>query len=109
MKPILFILLALFCMGARNPFEPPFFPPTASPAAEALPYHYRLSQLTLKAVLWGTQKAVALFETDDGKNFMVKVGSKIGKSGGKVTKIGDKMVTVTGPFGRKIFRIRGSS
>lgn len=94
------------CLGNRNPFEPLSMPPIAL-RQPVSPQDYHLTQLTLKGVIWGTEKAAALFEADDGQTFRVKVGSKIGENDGKVIKIDDKIVVIQGSFGKKIFTLRG--
>src|SRR3989338_3586411 len=102
---ILTIGIVTISEGARDPFIPTLG--TEHPSREISPEQVELGELTLKAVMWGTDNPVALFETEEGKTFVVKVGAVIGKKGGKVTKIGDKLVIVQGSFGKKTFTIRG--
>ncbi len=99
------LLVPTSIFGARYPFEP-IFPSLKEPKALLSPQDYEVGELTLRAVVWDTEKPVALFETENGMTFNVKIGTKIGKKGGKVTHIGDKMVIVEGPFGKKTFRLK---
>jgi len=108
-RTLLILMLAFGSLAARNPFTPIEPRPKKEAVKAASPQDYNLSQITLKAVLWGTDRPLALFEAEDGRSFIVKPGTKIGKSGGKVTRIDDKIVIVTGSFGKRIFRILGSS
>ena len=48
---------------------------------------YDLSSLSLKGIVWGISSPTALIETPDGKGYSVRVGTPIGKNGGKVWKI----------------------
>ena len=105
-KIFLFLILGLFLAGARNPFEPIYLPKEGLERAASIE-DYELRQLKLKAVLWGGEKSAALFEAQDGKTFIVRVGAKVGKKGGKVITIGDKMVVVEGAFGKETFKIKG--
>ena len=54
---------------------------------------YELSSLTLKGIVWGISSPTALIETPDGKGYSVRVGTPIGKNGGKILSIlTDKVV-----------------
>ncbi|OGP06319.1 MAG: hypothetical protein A2Z91_04145 [Deltaproteobacteria bacterium GWA2_38_16] len=77
----------------RNPFEPLVTSPDKL-SQTASPEQYALGQLSLKAVIWDTEKKLALFQTDDGKTLIVKPGNKIGKKGGILTSIGDNIVFI---------------
>ncbi len=54
---------------------------------------YDLSSLSLKGIVWGISSPTALIEAPDGKGYSVRVGTPIGKNGGKVWKIlSDKII-----------------
>jgi type IV pilus assembly protein PilP len=55
---------------------------------------FELGQISLQAVVWGTDKPRALVTDPQGRDYIVKEGTPIGKSSGVVTKIGDNMVVV---------------
>ena len=104
MKQLFLILFfATLGLGARNPFEPPHLTvPVEKPKNLA---SYDLHTLKLQAILWNTDQNMALFETPEGETFFAAIGTKIGKKGGKVTKIDDNIVIVAGRFGKITFSI----
>lgn len=56
---------------------------------------YELSNLSLKGIVWGISSPTALIETPDGKGYNVKVGTPIGKNGGKILSIlTDKVIVL---------------
>jgi len=55
---------------------------------------FDLSQLTVVAVVWGTERPRALVEDPSGRGYVVQVGTPIGKNDGLVTGIGDETVKV---------------
>jgi type IV pilus assembly protein PilP len=55
---------------------------------------FDLSQLTVVAVVWGTERPRALVEDPSGRGYVVQVGTPIGKNDGLVTGIGDESVKV---------------
>ena len=56
---------------------------------------YELSSLSLKGIVWGISSPTALIEAPDGKGYNVKVGTPIGKNGGKVLSIlTDKVIVL---------------
>lgn len=55
---------------------------------------FELGQLALQAVVWGTDKPRALVTDPQGRGYIVKEGTPIGKSSGEVTQIGADMVVV---------------
>jgi hypothetical protein len=64
-------------------------------AAERGPLEqFDLSQLTVVAVVWGTERPRALVEDPSGRGYVVQVGTPIGKNDGLVTGIGDNAVKV---------------
>lgn len=101
---IFLLFLATVCEGARNPFTPL---PIPKPQVRESLTDYLLDELELKAVIWGTSTNVALFQAIDGKSFTARIGTAVGKKGGKVTRIDDKVVIIQGDFGKKSFKIRG--
>ncbi len=55
---------------------------------------FELGQIALQAVVWGTDKPRALVTDPQGRGYIVKEGTPIGKSSGTITKIGDNMLVV---------------
>lgn len=55
---------------------------------------FELGQLQLHAVVWGTDKARALVMDPQGRGYIVKEGTPIGKSSGQITRIGQDLVIV---------------
>jgi Tfp pilus assembly protein PilP len=102
----LLLLTAPVLYGAKNPFTPLPLPIQKPPKKESLT-DYLFNELELKAVIWGIDASAALFQANDGKSFIAKVGTSVGKNGGKITKIDDKIVIIQGDFGKKVFTIRG--
>lgn len=104
----LLLILLLFCAGARNPFEP-MEKPVVRPAwndPSVLKY-YSFQELVLQAIIWRTEKNLALFRTPEGKTVIAKLETPVGKKGGKIVRIDDNMVVVKGSFGESFtFRIR---
>ena len=95
LKTILFLFLLTLCLGARNPFEP--LVTSGDRVSESIsPEKVNMEQLHLKAIIWNTEKKLALFEIENGKTFIAKLGTKIGKKGGKVSRIDDNIVMISG-------------
>jgi type IV pilus assembly protein PilP len=69
---------------------------------------YELGELKLVGLLWTKTGAKALVEDAEGKGYSVGTGSRIGRSGGVVTRITEKEVIVreefTGLQGQKVVR-----
>ena len=59
---------------------------------------YELGELKMVGVIWGKGVASALVEDAEGKGYTVLVGNRIGRSGGVVTRITDKEITVREEF-----------
>jgi type IV pilus assembly protein PilP len=84
--------------------------PTRGKDAAAVPplQRYELGELKLVGILWTKTGAKALVEDAEGKGYSVVTGSRIGRSGGIVTRITEKEVIVreefTGLQGRKVVR-----
>jgi len=55
---------------------------------------FELGQIALQAVVWGTDNPRALVTDPQGRGYIVKEGTPIGKSSGTITKIGDNMLVV---------------
>ena len=99
--------------GKRDPFVP-FL--KAEPALrakaglDALPplQRYELQELKYVGAVWERKGVRALVEDGEGKGYSVTVGARIGRSGGVVTRITDKEITVREEFvgarGNRILR-----
>jgi type IV pilus assembly protein PilP len=99
--------------GKRDPFLSFIREGTAQrgkPDLAALPpiQRYELGELKLVGVLWTKQGARALVEDAEGKGYSVTTGSRIGRSGGVVTRITEKELVVreeyVGNQGEKVAR-----
>jgi len=55
---------------------------------------FDLAQLTVVAVVWGTDRARAMIEDPSGRGYVIQEGTAIGKNEGYVTRITDNSVTV---------------
>jgi type IV pilus assembly protein PilP len=55
---------------------------------------FDLNQLTVVAVVWGTERPRALVQDPSGRGYVVQVGTPIGKNDGLVLRIGDNAVLV---------------
>jgi type IV pilus assembly protein PilP len=55
---------------------------------------FDLNQLTVVAVVWGTERPRALVEDPSGRGYVVQVGTPIGKNDGMVLRIDDNTVLV---------------
>ena len=105
LRSVSFLFLAVLCLGARNPFEPLIT--SGGRVSESIsPEQINTEQLRLKALVWNTEKKLALFETDEGKTFVAKLGTKVGKKGGKVSRIDDNIVVIRGPEGDVTFKLK---
>ncbi len=49
--------------------------------------NYEVSSFSVKAVIWGVSSPTALVQAPDGKTYLVKNGTLIGRNWGKVVKI----------------------
>lgn len=85
----------------------------ASPDTMSLPplQRYELGELKFVGVIWMKKGARALVEDAEGKGYSVTVGTRIGRSGGVVSRITGKEILVREEFvgnrGEKIFRESG--
>jgi len=55
---------------------------------------FDLSQLTLMAIVWGTDTPKALIRDPAGKGYVVSQGAIVGKNKGRIVTIGDNLVLV---------------
>jgi type IV pilus assembly protein PilP len=55
---------------------------------------FDLSQLTLMAIVWGTEAPKALIRDPAGKGYVVSEGAIVGKNKGRIVTIGDNLVLV---------------
>jgi len=55
---------------------------------------YELSQYHLTAVLTGTSQPKAMIEDPTGKAFVVRIGSRVGRAGGRVSRIDSTGIVV---------------
>ncbi len=55
---------------------------------------FELGQIELQAVVWGTEKPRALVADPQGRGYIVREGTPIGKNAGQITRIGDNTVVV---------------
>ncbi len=77
-------------LGRRDPFVSPMeirrlIVPEDTPLTPL--QNYDLSQLRLTGVIVGMKKPKAMISSPDGKNFIVELGTKIGKNNGVVVEI----------------------
>jgi len=99
--------------GKRDPFTSFVREGTAQRGKADLPVlppiqRYELGELKLVGVLWSKKGARALVEDAEGKGYSVATGSRIGRSGGVVTRITEKELFVReeylGTQGEKVTR-----
>ena len=55
---------------------------------------FDLSQLSVSAIMWGTDRPRALITDPSGKAYIVSEGAPIGKNKGRVVKIADNLIRV---------------
>ncbi|MBI4040596.1 MAG: pilus assembly protein PilP [Deltaproteobacteria bacterium] len=105
MKKYLYVLLVIIpfhLQAERNPFAPLVEPMKPRPVKSL--EDVSLQTITLKAILWGTDRNMAVFETPEGKTFTATVGTRVGKKDGKVTRIDDNIVVIAGSFGKVTYQ-----
>lgn len=67
----------------------------SKPAGELTPLErFDLTQLTLQAIIWGTDNPRALVLDPSGKSYVIGLGSSLGKNDGRVVGIADNVVTI---------------
>lgn len=88
--------------GKRDPFVPflKMERKDARPVVGSLPplQRYELGEFRFVGVIWGPKVTRALVEDKEGKGYTVAVGTRIGRSGGVVTRITDKEIVVREEF-----------
>lgn len=72
----------------------------ARPVIGSLPplQRYELGEFRFVGVIWSPGVTRALVEDSEGKGYTISVGTKIGRSGGVVTRITDKEIVVREEF-----------
>ncbi|GAB4244487.1 MAG: hypothetical protein OHK0028_22760 [Deltaproteobacteria bacterium] len=102
--------------GKRDPFLPFVKAETRARTAReaaALPplQRYDVGELKFVGVIWTKKGARGLVEDAEGKGYSVTVGTRIGRSGGVVTRITDREIVVREEFvgqrGEKVVRESG--
>ncbi|GAB4365513.1 MAG: hypothetical protein Kow00128_08120 [Deltaproteobacteria bacterium] len=88
--------------GKRDPFVPFIKVVSKAPRGDlsALPplQRYDLGELKFVGVIWGAGLKKALVEDAEGKGYAVGVGTRIGSSGGVVTRITENEIVVRETF-----------
>jgi Tfp pilus assembly protein PilP len=88
--------------GKRDPFVPflRMAKKDSRPVVGSLPplQRYELGEFRFVGVIWGPKVTRALVEDTEGKGYTISVGTKIGRSGGVVTRITEKEVVVREEF-----------
>lgn len=83
--------------GLRDPFHPPALRPAPAEADPSRPplQRYDLSELRLTAVIAAGQDfSNATVEDTEGRGFIVKIGTKVGRNDGEVTEILRDQITI---------------
>lgn len=82
--------------GLRDPFRSFVLERTKELAEEERGplEQFDLAQLTVVAIVWGTDRARAMIEDPSGRGYVIQEGTAIGKNDGYVTRISDNSVTV---------------
>lgn len=87
-------------MGRRDPFRSYMLDAAARRQAERGQRHleetesFELSQYNLTGVLTGTSQPKAMVEDPSGKAHVVRIGTRLGRAGGRVSSIDSKSLTV---------------
>ena len=86
-------------VGKRDPFRSPV-EEQSSPSNETSPCseplcQWELDQLTLVAIVTGDANPIGMVEDPQGRGYIIRRNSKIGRRGGKVTQIMRGSITVT--------------
>lgn len=80
-------------LGLVDPFEPIIGKQEGASPVSPLE-QYSLDQLKLVAIIWGVSEPRAMVEDPQGKGYIIKKGTKIGKNQGVVIKILDNEVVI---------------
>ena len=88
--------------GKRDPFVPflKMERKDSLPVIGSLPplQRYELGEFRFVGIIWSPKVTRALLEDSEGKGYTVSVGTKIGRSGGVVTRITEKEIVVREEF-----------
>ena len=90
-------------VGKRDPFQSylPLVDQGSSAALERkreATEEYELDQYKLTGLVTGTSQPKGMVEDPDGKGFPVKIGTRLGKRGGVITRITSDGIVVTEEF-----------
>lgn len=82
--------------GKRDPFESPLLKfKLDMESAQLTPLQrFDVNQLALTGIIVGLNKPKAMVRAPDGKNYILSVGTFVGKNGGKVVRINNEGVSV---------------
>ena len=85
--------------GKRDPFRSFRFKQPERPEAPAGPLaDFDLAQLVVLGVVWNTKNPRALVSDPEGRSFVLRRGSPIGKNNGRVIRIDDDLILVQEKF-----------
>jgi len=88
------VLFRYESIGLIDPFEP-IIPKAGEGTGITSPLEqYSLDQLRLVAVIWGMPEPRAMIQDPQGRGFVVRKGTKMGKNQGVVIKILDGEITI---------------
>jgi type IV pilus assembly protein PilP len=82
--------------GRRDPFQSMLFELEAAQESRSRAplEQFELGQIALMGVIWEADEPRALVTDPEGRSFVVRTGSRIGKNEGRVVHIGDNLVLV---------------
>ena len=82
--------------GRRDPFRSMLFEleENEDDRPRAPLERFELGQISLTGVVWSADQPRALVSDPEGRSFVVRTGSRVGKNEGRVVRIGDNMVLV---------------
>jgi len=82
--------------GRRDPFRSMLFQLQAAKdkRARAPLEQFELGQIALMGVIWEAEEPRALVTDPEGRSFVIRAGSRIGKNDGRVVHIGDNLIRV---------------
>ena len=97
--------------GKPDPFQPSRISLESKGGEKTQPLpleQFEINEFELVGIISGPGVKKAMVQDPTGKGFMVQVGSRIGKKGGKVTRVADKELIIEEPYqdflGRKTSR-----
>jgi len=96
-------------IGKPDPFQPTRVALEGKEGGKVLPLErFEVNEFELVGVVTGSGIRKAMIQDMTGKGFLIQVGTRIGKRGGKVIQIRDKEVVIEEPYldflERKSFR-----